>query len=128
MLIWTTFDSFAITCISNISSFLQKLHFPVEVVLNSLQTQKGLELVFRSKFSKNFFIKFSVLLNDINWPNLINRLCLLQSYSVKCIPYFMLRHLMSWNLNVSSSLDSEKSFWSEIKSMFPNFTSALFQA
>ena len=45
MLIWTIFDSFAIT--SNISSLLQKFHFSIETVLNSLQTQKGLELVFR---------------------------------------------------------------------------------
>ena len=50
MLIWTNFDSFAITYI-NISSSLQKLCFPIEVVLNFLQTQKGMELAFRSQFS-----------------------------------------------------------------------------
>ena len=44
MLIWTNFDSFAITYLSGL---LQKFHFPIEVVLNSLQTQKSLELVFR---------------------------------------------------------------------------------
>ena len=36
--------------ISNVSSLHQKFHFPVEVVLNFLQTEKGLELVFRSQF------------------------------------------------------------------------------
>ena len=30
---------------------LQKFHFSIEVALNSLQTQKGLELVFRPQFS-----------------------------------------------------------------------------
>ena len=57
MLIWTHFDSFANTQ-SNISSLFQKFRFPIEVVLNSLQTQKGLELVFRSQFLYNFLIKF----------------------------------------------------------------------
>ena len=48
MLIWTNFDSFAT---SNVSELLQKFHFPIEVVvLNSLQTQKGLELVSRLQF------------------------------------------------------------------------------
>ena len=42
MLIWTNFDSFAITYLS---SLLQKIVFPIEVVLNSLQTQKSLEQV-----------------------------------------------------------------------------------
>ena len=44
MLIWTKFDGFAITYLSN---SLKKMFFPIEVVLNSLQTQNGLELVFR---------------------------------------------------------------------------------
>ena len=43
MLIWTNFDSYYI---SDLSSLLQKFHFPIELVLNSLQAQKGLELVF----------------------------------------------------------------------------------
>ena len=30
----------------------------MEVVFNSLQTQKGLELVFRSQFLQNFLMKF----------------------------------------------------------------------
>ena len=47
MLIWTNFDRFAIT---NLSSLLQKFHLPVEVMLDSLKTQKGLELVFRPQF------------------------------------------------------------------------------
>ena len=36
MLIWTDFNSFAIS-----------FHFPRESVINSLQTQKGLKLVFK---------------------------------------------------------------------------------
>ena len=48
MLIWTYFDCFAY--IYNISSLLQKFHFQEEIVLNSLQTQEGLELGFRLQF------------------------------------------------------------------------------
>ena len=47
MLIWTTFDSFAIKYVSRL---LQIFHFRVEFVLNSLETQKGLKLVFRTQF------------------------------------------------------------------------------
>ena len=50
MLIWTDFQSFIYYYVSNISSLLQKFHFPIEVLLSSLQTQKGLELVCRPKF------------------------------------------------------------------------------
>ena len=52
-LIWTNFDRFAI-----ISSLLQKLHLPIEVMRHSLQIQKGLELVFRPQFLYNFLMKF----------------------------------------------------------------------
>ena len=45
MRIWTNFDRLAITYL-----ICKKSHFPIEVVLNSLQTQKDLELVFRSQF------------------------------------------------------------------------------
>ena len=76
MLIWTNFDSFAITYF-NISSLLQKFDFPIEVVISSLQTEKGRELVFRSHFLWNFLIKFFLLLYYINWRNFINRLYLL---------------------------------------------------
>ena len=58
MLIWTNFDRFAITYLS---SLLQKFHLPIEVMLHSLQTQKGLELVFRLQFSYKFLIKFFLL-------------------------------------------------------------------
>ena len=44
MLILTNLEKFAITYLSGL---LQKFHFPIEVVFNSLQTKKGLELVFR---------------------------------------------------------------------------------
>ena len=58
MLIWTNFDSFTVPFLS---SLLQKFHFPKEAVLNSLQTQKGLELVFRPQFLQNFFMRFFLL-------------------------------------------------------------------
>ena len=58
MLIWTNFDSFAIIYLS---SLFQKFHFPIEPVLNSLQTQKGLELVFWLQFLQNFLMKFFLL-------------------------------------------------------------------
>ena len=47
--------------IFNISSSLQKFNFPTEVVLNSLQTQKGLELVLRLQFSQNLLVIFFLL-------------------------------------------------------------------
>ena len=50
MLIGTNFDSFAVIYLINISTWLQKFNFPIEVVVTSLQTQKGLELAFRPHF------------------------------------------------------------------------------
>ena len=49
-----------------ISSFLQKFHFPieVEVVLNSLQTQKGLEVVFKEDFNPDIYV-LHVAANDL---------------------------------------------------------------
>ena len=49
---YADFEEFLQFCyyISNISMLLQKFHFPIEVVVNSLQTQKGLELFFRLQF------------------------------------------------------------------------------
>ena len=51
MLIWTNISSFAIIYIS---SSLQNF----EVILNSLQTKKDLELVFRSQFLQKFLLIF----------------------------------------------------------------------
>ena len=45
MLIWTNLFFYYI---SNISSLLRKFRFPTEIIFNSLQTQIGVELVFRS--------------------------------------------------------------------------------
>ena len=42
-------------------SLLQKFRFPIEAVLNSLKTHKGLQLVSRSQFLLNFFINFFLL-------------------------------------------------------------------
>ena len=54
MLIWTNFDSFAIIYLSRL---LQKFHFPMKVVLNSLQTKKSLDLILRLQFLLNVLIK-----------------------------------------------------------------------
>ena len=50
MLIWTNFGITLLLLISKTIRLLQKFHIPIEVVLNSLQTQKGLELVSRLQF------------------------------------------------------------------------------
>ena len=43
---------------SNISSLLQKFHFSIEVVLNSLQIQKGLGTSYQMAGFVEFFDKF----------------------------------------------------------------------
>ena len=73
MLIWTNFDSFATKYVIKVDYF-KDLIFQQRL---SLETQKGLELVFRKQFLKNFSMKLLPLEYDINWPNLIKRLCLL---------------------------------------------------
>ena len=40
----------ALLYISNMSGLLQKFHFPIEIMLNTLQTQNGVKLVFRQQF------------------------------------------------------------------------------
>ena len=62
MQIWTNLKLYHY--ISNISRLLQQFHFPTEVVVNSFQTQKCLELVFRPHFFVGFFdeiISFGIL-------------------------------------------------------------------
>ena len=59
MLIWTNFDSLAITYLMQVACF-KKFHSPIEVVLNSLKTQNDLELIFRSQILHNFLIKFLI--------------------------------------------------------------------
>ena len=70
MLSWTNFNSFA--------RLLQKFDFPTEVVLNSLQMQKDLELVCKFQFLWNFLIELFLLEYDINWPNFFNKLFISQ--------------------------------------------------
>ena len=53
-----------------------------------MQTQKGLELVFRLQFLQNFLMKLFLLENDINWPSFIDRMCLL--LKLVSIMYFLL--------------------------------------
>ena len=52
-------DKFGQFChyISSVSSLLQKFHFPLEVVLNSLQTQEGLGTSFQVTVLVEFFDK-----------------------------------------------------------------------
>ena len=51
MLIWTTFSNFAIANLISVAYFknfpINFSDFPMEIVVNSLQIQRGLELVFR---------------------------------------------------------------------------------
>ena len=76
-----------------LSRLLQIFHFPIEVVLNSLETQMGLDLLFRPHFLWKFLMKLFLLKYDINWLSFINRMCLLPKlFSKMC---FMLRHLMT---------------------------------
>ena len=70
MLIWTNFDS-------NISRLLQRFPFRIQVVVDSLETQKGLELVSRPNFLKKFLMELFFLEYDISWSNFINRPCFL---------------------------------------------------
>ena len=46
---------------TNVSTLLQKLHFPTGTELNSLQTQKDQELVFGLQFLQKFLIIFFLL-------------------------------------------------------------------
>ena len=56
MLIWTYFDKVCLY-ISNISSFLKKFHFPIEVVLNFLQTKKKLGTSFQTADFVELFVQ-----------------------------------------------------------------------
>ena len=87
MLIWTNFDSF-------LSRLLQKFHLPVEFVLNSLETRKGLGLVFRLQFLQNILMKLFLLEYDIKWSNFINRLYLLPKLFSEIYFCFILWHLI----------------------------------
>ena len=76
LLTWTNFDSFASIYLISVASF-KSFNFPIEVVFNSLQTEKGLEIVYMSQFLQNFLINFFNSQYNTKWPNFINRLCLL---------------------------------------------------
>ena len=63
---------------------------------NSLQTQKDLELAFRSQFLQNLLIKFvSFVIQQTGQQISLTDCAYFPSYSVKYIPCFMLRHLMT---------------------------------
>ena len=59
-LIWINIDSFTVAYLIEVAC-LMKFHFPIGVVLNSMKTQKGLELVFRSQLFCKLLIKFFLL-------------------------------------------------------------------
>ena len=62
---------------------------------NSLQTQKDVELAFRSQFLQNLLIKFVSFVIQQTGRISLTDCVYFPSYSVKYIPCFMLRHLMT---------------------------------
>ena len=64
VLIWTNFDSFANSYVIRLAPF-KNAFVQIELALNSLQIQKGLELVFESMvFSESFDETFSLVILD----------------------------------------------------------------
>ena len=129
LMTWTNFDSFANIYLISVACF-KSFNFQIEAVFNSLQTEKGLELVFRSQFLQNFLINFFISQYNTNWPNFINRLCLLPRLFSKL---HFLRHAQAFDDVTKLSeilkldfLENEKSFRSETKNIIPSFTSVLF--
>ena len=104
---------------------LQKPHFPIETVFDSLQTQKGLELFFRSQFLDNCLIFFFLFNMVLTGQVLLTNSVYFSRYSVKCI-FLCLgigwRHetWLSKILNFDF-LENEKSFWRKIKSISPRY-------
>ena len=106
------------------SNLLQKFNFPTYVLLDSLLTKKGLELVF-------WVVAFVKLLDKIFFCNmtetgqmsLTDYVCF-SSYSVKRISVLSLgiwcRHEI-WISNILKCdfLEKEKNFWKEIKNILP---------
>ena len=102
--------------ITYLSSLLQKCHLLIQLVLNSLQTQKDLELVFRLQFFQNFLVIF-FFCNMTQTGQISSTDCVyFPSHSVEYFSCFMLRPLMmSQNLNISKNLkfnflENKKSF------------------
>ena len=94
---------------------------------NSIQTEKGLELVFRSQVLKNFLIKFFLSKYDIKWTDFINRLCLLlKLLSKTCFLFYAYAFDDIMKFLKFDFPENKKRFWSEIKNIFPSFTSVLF--
>ena len=118
---------------SNISRLLQIFDFPIEAVLNSFETQKGLELVFRKQFLQNFLMKLFLFEYDIHWSNFINRLCLLpQLFSEMYFLFYAQAFddaikFENTKILKFDFLQNEKSFQSKIKNIFPSLTSAFVQ-
>ena len=64
VLIWTNFDSFANSYVIRLAPF-KNAFVQIELALNSLQIQKGLELVFESIVFLEFFDEmFSLVILD----------------------------------------------------------------
>ena len=66
-------------------SFLQRFSLKIQ--------KKGMKLVSKPIFYGIFYI-YIFFKCYINWPNVITRLCLVPSSSVRCVLCFMLGHLM----------------------------------
>ena len=98
-------------------------------MLSSLQTQNGLELIFRSQVLNIFLINFlfcnMTSTGQISSSSFIIKFSLSNfflSYSVKCISCFMLRHWMtSWNLNVWNTKREPKKLLKWNQKHFPKF-------
>ena len=85
-----------------------KIYFPIEIMLDSSQTQKGLERVSRLQILQNFLIFFFLCIMTSTGQISLTGCVYFPSYSVKFVLCFMLIHLMtSWNFDF---LKNEKSF------------------
>ena len=109
-------------------SFLQRVSLKIQ--------KKRHKTSFKANFLWNFLYFFKKCY--INWPNVITRLCLVPSSSVRCVLCFMLGHLMMslylniWKVKILfyqillvNILLSKRAF-KLTKKHFPCFTSARF--
>ena len=95
MLILSCFDSFAITNPRK-SALFQKFHFPIEVVINSLKTKKGLGIFSRSYFAEFFHKKFTFVI----WCKLAihyQTVVYVPRYSIKRFCFVLSYFMTSWN-------------------------------
>ena len=106
------------------SNLLQKFNFPTDVLLDSLLTKKGLELVF-------WVVAFVKLLDKIFFCNMteIGQMSLTDCLLLKLFSetYFFVLSLGIWcrheiwisNILKCDFLEKEKNFWKKIKNILP---------